>query len=34
MVGTYQAISEDGAVFSVAIPAFSLDLPGAKPVLN
>lgn len=34
MVGTYQAVSGDGEVFSVAIPAFSLDLPGAKPVLN
>ena len=33
MVGTYQAIA-DGEVFSVAIPAFSLDVPGAKPVLN
>ncbi|MBA3516105.1 MAG: Co2+/Mg2+ efflux protein ApaG [Rhizobiales bacterium] len=34
MVGTYQAIDNDGAIFTVAIPAFSLDLPGAKPVLN
>ena len=34
MVGTYQAIDEDGAMFTVAIPAFSLDLPGAQPVLN
>lgn len=34
MVGTYQAIANNGAIFTVAIPAFSLDLPGAKPVLN
>ena len=34
MVGTYQAIGNDGEMFTVAIPAFSLDLPGAKPVLN
>ena len=34
MVGTYQAKADGGEVFSVAIPAFSLDVPGAKPVLN
>jgi ApaG protein len=34
MVGAYQAVSGNGDVFSVAIPAFSLDVPGAKPVLN
>ncbi len=34
MVGSYEAIGEDGQVFSVAIPAFSLDIPGAKRVLN
>ena len=34
MVGTYQAIDNDGETFAVAIPAFSLDLPGLKPVLN
>lgn len=34
MVGTYQAAAADGSVFSVAIPAFSLDLPNRKPVLN
>jgi len=34
MVGSYQAIDDDGEMFTVAIPAFSLDLPGAKPVLN
>lgn len=34
MVGTYQAIGENGEVFSVEIPAFSLDIPGGKRVLN
>ncbi len=34
MVGTYQAIGEDGEVFSVDIPAFSLDIPGERRVLN
>jgi len=34
MVGTYQAVSDDGETFSVAIPAFSLDIPGGKRVLN
>ena len=34
MVGTYQAIGDDGEVFSVDIPAFSLDIPGEKRVLN
>jgi ApaG protein len=34
MVGSYEAITEDGKVFSVAIPAFSLDIPGARRVLN
>jgi ApaG protein len=34
MVGTYQAIGNDGEVFTVAIPAFSLDIPGASRVLN
>lgn len=34
MVGTYQAVGDSGEMFSVAIPAFSLDLPGARPVLN
>jgi ApaG protein len=34
MVGTYQAIGQDGETFTVAIPAFSLDVPGAKPVLH
>jgi ApaG protein len=34
MVGTYRMIDESGAVFDVAIPAFSLDSPYAKRVLN
>ncbi len=34
MVGTYQAVDHDGHVFAVEIPAFSLDIPGAKRVLN
>jgi ApaG protein len=34
MVGTYQAIDDDGKIFTVAIPAFSLDIPGGKRVLN
>ena len=34
MVGAYQAVSDAGEVFSVAIPAFSLDLPEARRVLN
>jgi ApaG protein len=34
MVGSYEAISDDGKVFSVDIPAFSLDIPGAQRVLN
>ena len=31
MVGSYDMRGEDGAVFSVDIPAFSLDAPGATP---
>lgn len=34
MVGSYQMVGADGEVFSVDIPAFSLDLPDARPVLN
>ena len=34
MVGSYQMVGEDGEVFTVDIPAFSLDLPDARPVLN
>lgn len=34
MVGTYRMIDETGEVFEVEIPAFSLDSPYAKRVLN
>ena len=34
MVGTYRMVDEDGAAFEVAIPAFSLDSPHAKHMLN
>jgi ApaG protein len=34
MVGTYQAIGDDGEIFTVDIPAFSLDIPGIARVLN
>jgi ApaG protein len=34
MVGTYQAIDSAGQTFTVDIPAFSLDVPGQKRVLN
>ncbi|WP_026379442.1 Co2+/Mg2+ efflux protein ApaG [Afifella pfennigii] len=34
MVGSYDMVSETGTAFSVAIPAFSLDMPGVKMLLN
>jgi ApaG protein len=34
MVGTYQAVDDEGTIFTVDIPAFSLDIPGAARVLN
>lgn len=34
MVGTYRMVAEDGDVFEVAIPAFSLDSPQVRRVLN
>jgi ApaG protein len=34
MVGTYRMVDESGEPFEVAIPAFSLDSPHAKRVLN
>lgn len=34
MVGSYRMVGEDGEEFTVDIPAFSLDLPDARPVLN
>lgn len=34
MAGTYQFISQTGELFDVEIPAFSLDSPHARRVLN
>lgn len=34
MVGRYTMTDESGATFEVDIPAFSLDLPDARPSLN
>jgi ApaG protein len=34
MVGSYRMVDEEGRVFDVAIPAFSLDSPFAKRVVN
>jgi len=34
MMGKYQMQQEDGKVFDVTIPTFSLDIPNQKPVLN
>jgi ApaG protein len=34
MVGTYQMQTDAGEMFIVDIPAFSLDMPGPKRVLN
>ena len=34
MAGSYRMVDEDGRGFDVAIPAFSLDSPYAKRVLN
>jgi len=34
MVGSYRMVAENGDVFDVAIPAFSLDSPEARRVLN
>jgi ApaG protein len=34
MVGTYQMQAEDGELFSIAIPAFSLDVPNAPRTMN
>ena len=34
MVGTYQMQNEEGELFSIAIPAFSLDLPDAPRTMN
>jgi ApaG protein len=34
MVGTYQMETDTGERFSIAIPAFSLDLPNARRTVN
>ena len=34
MVGSYQMTAEDGTLFNVAIPAFSLDSPHARHSVN
>ena len=34
MVGSYTMRGEDGELFDIAIPAFSLDLPGRQRVVN
>ena len=34
MVGRYEMEREDGTTFSVDIPAFSLDMPDARPLMN
>jgi len=34
MVGTYQMQNESGETFSIAIPAFSLDVPNATRTMN
>ena len=34
MAGSYRMVDEDGAAFDVAIPAFSLDSPSHRRVLN
>jgi ApaG protein len=34
MVGEYRMVGEDGELFDVAIPAFSLDSPHCKRTLN
>ena len=34
MVGTFRMVDEDGKSFDAEVPAFSLDSPYAKRVLN
>jgi ApaG protein len=34
MVGEYRMVDSDGRSFKVSIPAFSLDSPDGKRVLN
>jgi ApaG protein len=34
MVGSYQMQNEKGELFSIQVPAFSLDLPGDRRTVN
>ncbi len=34
MVGSFQMTTDDGEMIDVAVPAFSLDSPGARRVMN
>jgi ApaG protein len=34
MVGTYRMVAESGERFDIEVPAFSLDLPGERRVVN
>lgn len=34
MRGAYQMVTDDGETFDVEVPEFSLDLPGARRVVN
>ena len=34
MVGSYQMLDDQGRLFDITIPAFSLDSPFARPTLN
>jgi ApaG protein len=34
MVGRYTMIGEDGDTFEIDIPAFSLDVPAVRRILN
>jgi len=34
MVGTYQMRTDNGETFSIAVPAFSLDVPNGRRTVN
>jgi ApaG protein len=34
MVGSYAMVTDSGERFDISIPAFSLDLPGERRVMN
>jgi ApaG protein len=34
MAGTYRMVSDRGYQFDIVIPAFSLDIPGDRRVMN